>query len=113
MSAPALNVKKPASGPALSGEASRKIVRGENPTPAAVGAQHSPDSHPSRILAALLAGESLTAADAWRRYSCARLAAVIRILRCEGWLIQSERVAVRCADGRTAYVARYSMGSAS
>lgn len=109
MSAPALDVKKPAGGPAFSEGTTRNIVRGNNPTPAASGVQHSPDSHPSRILSALLAGERLTAADAWRRYSCMRLAAVIYALRRDGWDIEATTIAVRTAAGKTAYVASYSM----
>lgn len=105
-----MNVKKPAGGPAFSGGASRKIVRGENPTPAAVGAQHSPDSHPAQILQALLRGERLTAASAWRDFGCMRLAAVVLRLRLAGWPVETQIITVRTAHGRTAHVAEYAMG---
>lgn len=110
MSAPALNVKKPAGGPASSGGAPRKIVRGENLTAPAGVAQHYPDSHPSRILSALLAGQKLTAASAWRDFGCMRLAAVVRVLRRDGWPVETQTVAVKTSHGRTAHVAEYAMG---
>jgi hypothetical protein len=89
----------------------RKKVRGSNPTPAGADTQHRPESHPARILQALLAGETLTHADAWRRFGCARLAAVIHLLRRDGRLIDSRSIEVRCADGRLARVACYFLRS--
>jgi hypothetical protein len=90
--------------------ATRKKVRATIIPPADAGVQHRPGSHPSRILAALLAGESLTAADAWRHYSCMRLASVIHALRRDGWQIEANTISVRTAAGRVAHVARYRMG---
>lgn len=99
----------PTGGPASS-KAIHKKVRDSNPTPADAGVQHRPGSHPSRILAALLVGESLTAADAWRHYSCMRLASVIHALRRDGWQIEANTISVRTAAGRVAHVARYRIG---
>lgn len=88
----------------------RKKVRGSNPTPAGADTQHRPESHPSRILAALLAGESLTAATAWCDFGCMRLASVIHALRRDGWQIEAQTISVITAAGRIAHVARYRMG---
>ena len=89
--------------------ATRKKVRGSNPTPADAGAQHRPDTHPARILQALLRGERLTAADAWRDFGCMRLASVIHALRRDGWQIEAQTISVITAAGRVAHVASYSL----
>lgn len=87
----------------------RKKVRATIIPPADAGAQHRPDTHPAKILQALLRGESLTAADAWRRYSCMRLASVIHALRRDGWQIEAQTISVITAAGRVARVASYSL----
>jgi len=112
MSAPPLEIGTPGGQAGRCDNiATRKKVRGSNPTLAGVGAQHRPDSHPSRILNALLAGESLTHADAWRNFGCMRLAAVVHLLRRDGWPIDSRTIEVRCADGRKANVSSYFLRS--
>jgi hypothetical protein len=64
----------------------------------------------ANILTVLESGQGLTAGTAWRNYGCARLAAVVCDLRRMGWPILAVTVEVKCADGRTAHVASYSMG---
>lgn len=110
MSAPGLNAKKPAGGPAFSDSMTTR-KKAIHPTPAAKATQHRPDTHPARILQALFAGERLTAADAWRRYSCMRLASVIHALRRDGWQIEADTIGVRTAAGKMAYVASYRLRS--
>ncbi len=112
MTAPAVNVKKPARQPASSGHYSQTAVLGSNRTPPAPGGQHHPNSHPARILAALRAGQTMTAASAWRDFGCMRLAAVVCVLRRDGWDIETTTIAVRTARGRLAHVAEYRIGGA-
>ncbi len=67
----------------------------------------SPGSIKRRVVDALLAGQHLTALDAWRRFGTSRLAAVIHGLRADGWDIGAESIAVTTAARRTAHVALY------
>lgn len=62
-----------------------------------------------RILRALESGRAITSERAWKEFGCSRLAAVVCNLRRLGWRIKSRTVEVRCADGRVAHVASYSM----
>ena len=68
-----------------------------------------PDSVRGRILAALIAGRSLTSLDAWREFGGSRLAADIHALRGMGFAIISAETPVECREGRTARVASYFM----
>lgn len=60
-----------------------------------------------RILAALLAGESLTALDALERFGCFRLTSRIHDLKKQGAQIDSEFVEVMNREGNPVRVKRY------
>ena len=64
----------------------------------------------SRVRAALLRGEKLTAADGLKRFGTMRLAATIHALKRQGLRIKSYRVSVPTRSGRWASVAKYSLG---
>ena len=78
-----------------------------------MNAPHFPPQHSSaraEVLARLLSGDALTAADSYRGSSTMRLAAHVHQLRHKcGWPILGSDEAVPCADGRIAYVSRYSL----
>ena len=74
----------------------------------------SPQSLEGRLLACLLDGESLTAADWLRPAGSMRLASEVHQLRELGWLVRSDLIMVgtrdRTGDGvRRARVARYAL----
>lgn len=69
---------------------------------------NSTSTQEAQILAALLAGDQLTPADALRRFGCFRLAAVIFKLKRKGHPIQKTPINVMGRHGR-ARVARYWM----
>lgn len=65
----------------------------------------------AEVLARLLAGDTLTSLDAVYSSSTTRLSAVIHRLRnLHGWPVQSVEREVGCNDGRTAFVAVYTLG---
>lgn len=59
------------------------------------------------ILEHLLAGETLTPADAFRLTGSTRLSARIYDLRRDGYVINTEMITVKNRFGRTATVAQY------
>ena len=61
------------------------------------------------VLDALESGRKLTQLQALNEYGIGRLAAVVCELRKRGYDIESEIIPVRKSNGRTAYVAQYSM----
>lgn len=73
----------------------------------------TPGSVRGRVLAALLRGDSLTQADALRRWATSRLSSAIFQLRSEfNWPILTIEIDVETADcGRLATVARYMLPS--
>lgn len=67
-----------------------------------------PSSVKGRVLGALLAGETLTHWDCWRRFGSARLAHHVYVLRGIGWPVQIEERTVTTSDGgRPALVGFY------
>lgn len=62
-----------------------------------------------RLLAWLKTGKTIDPMEALRELGIYRLAARVRDLRAAGHAIETETVAVRCADGTAASVARYSL----
>ena len=69
---------------------------------------NSTSTQEAQILAALLAGDELTPADALKRFGCFRLAAVIFKLKRKGHPIQKTPINIMGRHGR-ARVARYHM----
>ena len=68
----------------------------------------SPSAVKGRVLGALLAGETLTHLDCWRRFGSARLAHHAYVLRGIGWPVQMEERAVTTSDGgRSAIIGNY------
>jgi hypothetical protein len=66
-----------------------------------------------RILADLLVGRRITPARAWVEHGSSRLAAVVHVLKRDGWPVLAGSVEVQTADGRTAHVAQYHLSEAS
>lgn len=64
-----------------------------------------------RVLDYLLSGGALTPGDAWSRFGTSRLAAIVHVLRHDGYAIRAEIVAVSRTGERVAHVARYSLDS--
>lgn len=62
------------------------------------------------ILAHLQRGQTITHAEAFELYGIARLGARIYDLKEEGHAIHTETIKVKTARGRTASIARYSLG---
>jgi hypothetical protein len=79
-------------------------------TPHHMGISPRPGTVKEAILGVLLAGKTLTPSQAWSRFGASRLASTVHQLRAAGWPIASKAVVVRCADGRAATVAEYSLG---
>ena len=61
----------------------------------------------AEVLARMLEGEAITAADSYHGSSTMRLAAHVHALRRYDWPVLTDEEAVLCADGRVAHIARY------
>lgn len=62
-----------------------------------------------QVLEHLRRGHTLTALEALRLYGIGRLAARVRDLREQGYMIEAMTIAVVKANGRAAHVASYSL----
>jgi hypothetical protein len=60
-----------------------------------------------KVLADLLHGERITAADTWRRHGSSRLAHHVLRLRQAGWPIITKIISATTSDGRTALIGEY------
>jgi hypothetical protein len=66
-------------------------------------------SQTDRILAHLMAGESITQAQALKHHRCTRLAAVIHILKMDGYQIDNQLVSEHRRGGKHTVFARYTL----
>ena len=68
-----------------------------------------PESVKGRVLADLLAGDSLTHMDVWERHGSSRAAHHVLMLRKAGFPVETLEIEAPTSDGRRARIARYSL----
>ena len=66
-------------------------------------------SQTDAILADLMAGKAITPKDALRDHRCMRLAAIIHVLRQDGFRIQAEMISAKRRGGESYSYAKYTM----
>lgn len=97
--------KKPPDGVASSTASTGGIMANANPN------SNTSTSQRKKIAAHLLAGNSLTATQAQKRFSCARLASRIGELRKAGMKIETIWLRVQNSEGKWVRVAEYRLAA--